>query len=408
MSAVAGPGVDPRRRPCHHLPRDRPDDRHRRRAPRACRRVSLSSGSVPARLTPPSRLTVRGPLPPPGYRPAPDRRPYRPPRPRTRSDHQVHTLSGQTVLALHAHPDDESIFTGLTLRRLADAGARVVLVMATGGDLGGSRLPLEPGETVPDRRRRELADAASAARRAPAGAARAPRLRPARWRGPAPPAGTRRCRPGCARPRRRRDRRRRGRGHRPARRRRRHLRPPRPPRRARRGRHRLLTHRRPRLPDDRRPRAPGAGRARPAPRPRRRARRRRRLRPGHRRDRRRRRGRAYRARRQAGRDARPRQPDRARLGRRGELRRHLRLRVVPPRGEHRRPGRRRRPGGAGQRPPARRDPLTTDRVPAPAPTASGPGCDPLSGSVAEATASGDRTAPLRCPHDRARPQHDER
>ncbi|MYW72640.1 PIG-L family deacetylase, partial [Pseudonocardia sp. SID8383] len=73
----------------------------------------------------------------------------------------MHTLSGQTVLALHAHPDDESIFTGLTLRRLADAGARVVLVMATGGDLGGSRLPLEPGETVPDRRRRELTDAAA-------------------------------------------------------------------------------------------------------------------------------------------------------------------------------------------------------------------------------------------------------
>lgn len=73
----------------------------------------------------------------------------------------MHTLSGQTVLALHAHPDDESIFTGLTLRRLSDAGARVVLVMATGGDLGGSRLPLEPGETVPDRRRRELADAAA-------------------------------------------------------------------------------------------------------------------------------------------------------------------------------------------------------------------------------------------------------
>ncbi|MBW0101100.1 PIG-L deacetylase family protein, partial [Pseudonocardia sp. KRD291] len=68
--------------------------------------------------------------------------------------------SGETVLALHAHPDDEAIFTGITLRRLADAGARVVLVMATGGELGGSRLPLSDGETVAARRRRELEHAA--------------------------------------------------------------------------------------------------------------------------------------------------------------------------------------------------------------------------------------------------------
>lgn len=70
-------------------------------------------------------------------------------------------LSDETVLALHAHPDDESIFTGLTLRRLADAGARVVLVMATGGDLGCSRVPLAPGEAITDRRHRELEDAAA-------------------------------------------------------------------------------------------------------------------------------------------------------------------------------------------------------------------------------------------------------
>jgi N-acetyl-1-D-myo-inositol-2-amino-2-deoxy-alpha-D-glucopyranoside deacetylase len=54
-------------------------------------------------------------------------------------------LAGRTVLALHAHPDDEAIFTGLTLRRLADAGARTVLVVATDGDLGGSRVPLRRG-----------------------------------------------------------------------------------------------------------------------------------------------------------------------------------------------------------------------------------------------------------------------
>lgn len=70
-------------------------------------------------------------------------------------------LRGHTVLALHAHPDDESIFTGLTLRRLADAGARTVLVMATAGELGGSAVPLRPGETVARRRLAELEEAAA-------------------------------------------------------------------------------------------------------------------------------------------------------------------------------------------------------------------------------------------------------
>jgi LmbE family N-acetylglucosaminyl deacetylase len=69
-------------------------------------------------------------------------------------------LRGHTVLVLHAHPDDEAIFTGITLRRLADAGARTVLVMATAGELGGSRVPLQPGETIPERRIAELERAA--------------------------------------------------------------------------------------------------------------------------------------------------------------------------------------------------------------------------------------------------------
>jgi LmbE family N-acetylglucosaminyl deacetylase len=69
-------------------------------------------------------------------------------------------LSGHTVLVLHAHPDDEAIFSGLTLRRLADAGARTVLVLGTAGELGGSRVPLRPGETVPERRLTELEHAA--------------------------------------------------------------------------------------------------------------------------------------------------------------------------------------------------------------------------------------------------------
>ena len=40
------------------------------------------------------------------------------------------------VAFLHAHPDDEAIFTAGTMRRLADAGATVALVVATRGELG--------------------------------------------------------------------------------------------------------------------------------------------------------------------------------------------------------------------------------------------------------------------------------
>jgi LmbE family N-acetylglucosaminyl deacetylase len=61
-----------------------------------------------------------------------------------------------TVLVLHAHPDDEAIFTGLTIRGLADAGARVVLVTATSGEEGVPRVPLRPGESMRDRRTAEL------------------------------------------------------------------------------------------------------------------------------------------------------------------------------------------------------------------------------------------------------------
>jgi LmbE family N-acetylglucosaminyl deacetylase len=75
---------------------------------------------------------------------------------RTASD-----LRGQTVLALHAHPDDEAIFTGVTLRRLAEAGARIVLVLATAGELGESLVPLSPGESLATRRVRELEQSAA-------------------------------------------------------------------------------------------------------------------------------------------------------------------------------------------------------------------------------------------------------
>jgi LmbE family N-acetylglucosaminyl deacetylase len=65
-------------------------------------------------------------------------------------------ITRSTVVVLHAHPDDEAIFTGATIRTLADAGVRVVLVTATGGERGVPRFPLSPGETVRERRIAEL------------------------------------------------------------------------------------------------------------------------------------------------------------------------------------------------------------------------------------------------------------
>ena len=42
----------------------------------------------------------------------------------------------RTIVAFHAHPDDEALLDAGTLARLADAGHRVVLVFATRGDVG--------------------------------------------------------------------------------------------------------------------------------------------------------------------------------------------------------------------------------------------------------------------------------
>jgi N-acetyl-1-D-myo-inositol-2-amino-2-deoxy-alpha-D-glucopyranoside deacetylase len=69
-------------------------------------------------------------------------------------------LDGRTVVVLHAHPDDEAIFTGATIRRLADRGARVVLVTATAGELGTPRRRLPAGVELADVRKAELERAA--------------------------------------------------------------------------------------------------------------------------------------------------------------------------------------------------------------------------------------------------------
>ena len=45
-------------------------------------------------------------------------------------------FAGRTILAVFAHPDDESLSCGGTLARLADAGARVVLLCASRGERG--------------------------------------------------------------------------------------------------------------------------------------------------------------------------------------------------------------------------------------------------------------------------------
>jgi LmbE family N-acetylglucosaminyl deacetylase len=66
-----------------------------------------------------------------------------------------------TAVFLHAHPDDECILTGGTMAALAASGHRVVLVMATRGELGEvADGVLAAGEALSERRTTELAAAA--------------------------------------------------------------------------------------------------------------------------------------------------------------------------------------------------------------------------------------------------------
>jgi LmbE family N-acetylglucosaminyl deacetylase len=58
------------------------------------------------------------------------------------------TVDGAVVF-VHAHPDDEAIFTGGTMALLADAGVPVVLVVATGGELGEVRPEVADQVTSP-------------------------------------------------------------------------------------------------------------------------------------------------------------------------------------------------------------------------------------------------------------------
>lgn len=69
-------------------------------------------------------------------------------------------MSG-TFVFLHAHPDDEAIFTAVTMHRLHQQGARVVLVTATLGEEGVPLVPLRPGESLARRRLSELESASA-------------------------------------------------------------------------------------------------------------------------------------------------------------------------------------------------------------------------------------------------------
>jgi LmbE family N-acetylglucosaminyl deacetylase len=66
-----------------------------------------------------------------------------------------------TLVAFHAHPDDEAIATAGTMARAKAEGHRVVLVLATRGELGEhDPALLADGETISDRRVAEVTEAA--------------------------------------------------------------------------------------------------------------------------------------------------------------------------------------------------------------------------------------------------------
>jgi LmbE family N-acetylglucosaminyl deacetylase len=67
-----------------------------------------------------------------------------------------------TLVSFHSHPDDEAITCGGTIARASAAGHRVVLVMATAGECGEvADGVLAPGESLGERRQKELAEAAA-------------------------------------------------------------------------------------------------------------------------------------------------------------------------------------------------------------------------------------------------------
>lgn len=72
------------------------------------------------------------------------------------------TRERATVVFLHAHPDDEALWTGGTIARLSDAGHRVVLITATDGDAGLASAAFRSEGSLATHRARELEASAEA------------------------------------------------------------------------------------------------------------------------------------------------------------------------------------------------------------------------------------------------------
>src|ERR1044072_7500308 len=67
-----------------------------------------------------------------------------------------------TLVAFHAHPDDEALLMGGTLARLAAEGHRVVLAVATDGEAGAAASSYRSAGRLAAHRRDELERSAAA------------------------------------------------------------------------------------------------------------------------------------------------------------------------------------------------------------------------------------------------------
>jgi LmbE family N-acetylglucosaminyl deacetylase len=71
-------------------------------------------------------------------------------------------VTARTIVAFHAHPDDEALLSAGTLARAAESGHRVVLVLATDGGAGAVGDDVLDGEALGARRSREAQASADA------------------------------------------------------------------------------------------------------------------------------------------------------------------------------------------------------------------------------------------------------
>lgn len=75
---------------------------------------------------------------------------------------QVSRLTVHTLVCFHAHPDDEALLTSGTMARAAAEGHRVVLVVATNGELGQAGSEFGDAHTLALHRHREVLRSARA------------------------------------------------------------------------------------------------------------------------------------------------------------------------------------------------------------------------------------------------------